>query len=163
MARPEDLVGYKEWKKVVRDKVASRFPQGVVARVTYLVLDHERWLLALYEKLKEEVAELDLAARHLMAQNPHTTTSFAIGGESTDYRKAMLNEVVDVLDVLEAITKEVGFTTEEIYGARRAKRESHGGFDDCAFLIWTHGYDVDPEGVVGEVWLNKTPYRVKDE
>jgi hypothetical protein len=82
MAKPEDLVGYKEWKKVVRDKVASRFPQGVVARVTYLVLDHERWLLALYEKLKEEVAELDLAARHLMAHKPHATTSLAIGGES---------------------------------------------------------------------------------
>ena len=98
--------------KLVRDRIPEIIAREGREPVT-LQLNGEQLLIALREKLKEEVAEL-LAA-----------------GD----REAATEELADVYEVLEAFAERMGIAPDELAKLKDHKRAERGGFEEGIFLI----------------------------
>ncbi|MFA4954054.1 MAG: nucleoside triphosphate pyrophosphohydrolase [Patescibacteria group bacterium] len=97
--------------KLVRDLVpAIMVLNGAVPRVR--CLNDEEYLLALRDKAVEEAQEL------VAAQN----------------REQILQELVDLSEVIQALCRAYGFSVEELEATRQRKRQERGGFDGKFFL-----------------------------
>jgi predicted house-cleaning noncanonical NTP pyrophosphatase (MazG superfamily) len=106
---------YSKNGKLVRDnclEIVAAEDSG--STTSHLFLNPEQLKLALFEKLKEEAAEV------FSAKN----------------RAELVSELADVLEVIESIKKNCEITSEEIEVARVLKKESRGGFDSGLFINW---------------------------
>lgn len=97
----------KIYNKLVRDNIPEIIEKnGKAAKLRKL--NDEEYKIALYEKLREEVAEL------IEAEN--------------------VEEMADVLEVLESICKLHGFSEDEVLKEKERKAKSNGGFDKRLLL-----------------------------
>ncbi len=97
-----------EYNKLVRDKI----PQIIEAKggtCRTVVLSEAEYIQKLEEKLSEELSEY-LESREL-------------------------EELVDLLEVMEALVKARGETWEELQRIKNAKSEVRGGFEDRILLL----------------------------
>lgn len=98
----------KVFNKLVRDKIPDMIrEQGEMPQVR--TLDEVPYILSLYDKLDEEVAEYHLD-----------------GG---------LEELADILEVCFALAETMDFSQEELLAKCQEKREQRGGFSGRQFLI----------------------------
>lgn len=97
----------KTFNKLVRDKIPEIIEADGRTCKTHILTDEE-YLIALEEKLNEEVAE---------------------------YQKDKnLEEMADVLEVLQAICVARGYSLEELEALRKKKASSRGDFSKKIFL-----------------------------
>ncbi|MDO4281714.1 MAG: nucleoside triphosphate pyrophosphohydrolase [Peptococcaceae bacterium] len=92
----------RSYNKLVRDKVPSAIVEGGDQAVTTVLEKKRDILLALDEKLDEEVCDYQVTKE--------------------------LAELADVLEVIHAIVETSGMTFEEFDAMRLRKREARGGF-----------------------------------
>ncbi len=97
----------KEYYKLIRDKIPEIIEREGL-KPDYNVLSEEEYIVALDNKLLEEVKEYQA--------------------------DKSLEEMADVLEVLYAICKARGYTVEELEAKRCEKSEQRGGFDKKLFL-----------------------------
>jgi predicted house-cleaning noncanonical NTP pyrophosphatase (MazG superfamily) len=103
--------------KLVRDKIPEIIRRsGRTPRVT--TLDEQAYRTALYDKLREEAAELRVARR----------------------REEVIDELADLLEVVVALAATHDVTLDAIIEAARRKRADRGGFE---MRLWLE--DTDPE------------------
>ncbi len=98
----------KTYNKLVRDKIPNIIKANGDIPYTRILSDEKEYLIALIDKLFEEAQELK--------DNPS------------------LEELADVLEVIYAIGKKLGFTTNQIESARKEKKSLRGGFSNRVFL-----------------------------
>lgn len=153
MARLEDILGYHEWNKLVRDKVPSRFPVGTVASVEH-VGNGDHLVSLLVAKLEEECKEVAAShVRHVATRSGIVPTS----GEAERARQAKNALIGELIDVLEVAFSALGYldVSEEAASVMRAEKErTHGAFMAGVFLRWTRGPD-SPTQTIGksfEIW-----------
>ncbi len=97
----------KVFNKLVRDKIPEIIEKDGRTCKTHILTDEE-YIVALEEKLNEEVAE---------------------------YQKDKnLEEMADVLEVLQAICLARGYSLDELEDLRKKKANSRGGFSKKIFL-----------------------------
>ena len=95
------------YHKLVRDKIPSIIAQnGKTANTT--ILDDRRYTAALEKKLKEETREY-LRSKDLM-------------------------ELADILEVVEALTKNQGASFEDVLALKQQKQTTNGAFAQQIFL-----------------------------
>ncbi|MGI6665593.1 MAG: nucleoside triphosphate pyrophosphohydrolase [Christensenellaceae bacterium] len=97
-----------EYHKLVRDKIPSIIEAEGYVPCTK-VLSTEAYLLALKEKLQEEVAEY--------------------------LADASLEELADILEVVYALAAATDHSIEALEEARALKHQTNGGFAEKIFLI----------------------------
>ena len=96
--------------KLVRDQIPAIIArQGREANIR--ILSPEEYTCALEQKLDEETAEF--------------------------HKEKNLEELADILEVVYALTEDLGSTKEELLEVYREKHEKRGGFRDRIFLIST--------------------------
>ncbi|CAJ0693305.1 nucleoside triphosphate pyrophosphohydrolase [Ralstonia wenshanensis] len=94
-------------EKLVRDRIPHIMREAGVPAIIRYIDQHDR-LRWLYEKLVEEVGELQAASS--------------------------LDECADVLEVLRSIAALLGHTLDEVIKAADVKRDARGAFDDGCIL-----------------------------
>ena len=100
------------YNKLVRDKIPAIIEaQGQKAKTC--ILDDEAYKRALETKLDEEVTEF--------------------------HKEINLEELADILEVVYALTENIGCSKEELFAANEKKRAERGGFQDRVFLISNEG------------------------
>lgn len=116
--------------KLVRDKILADM-QGLGQQVTYRKLDDAGYLRELHKKLLEEAGEFDAA-------KPDDA----------------LKELTDVLEVVEALAKQLGTDFTGLRKLQAESREKRGGFETRTFVErldladddpWVAYYAKDPE------------------
>lgn len=101
-----------QYHKLVRDKIPAIIEaQGETPHIR--ILEGEEYARRLEEKLDEEVAEY------------HADKNLA--------------ELADILEVVYALTENLGHTQEELLKVYREKHEKRGGFQKGIFLISKEG------------------------
>lgn len=100
-----DILRFRD-EKLIRDKLPE-IMRASGLRVFDRVLDDPEFLASLKTKLGEETAE-------------------AVAADSPE---ELLGELVDVMEVVLALTESQGFTMADLETARLAKREERGGFE----------------------------------
>jgi len=114
--------GYGCSGKLVRDRAIERVLQEDSTSVfSYKYLEPHELQVHLLNKLQEEVAEV-LESKH---------------------KEEMCLELVDVLDVVDAIMKHNNISKEELDIVRKNKYKSHGKFDSKLFIKW---HELGPSG-----------------
>ncbi len=98
----------KQYHKLVRDKIPEIIERsGKTCRTE--VLDDDAYLAMLDEKLGEELAE---------------------------YRESKsLEELADLLEVMEAVTKARGYSWEQLQAVKAEKKAARGGFEEKLLLL----------------------------
>ena len=100
------------YNKLVRDKIPAIIEaQGKKANIR--ILDDAEYLRMLEAKLDEEAGEF--------------------------HRDKNLEELADMLEVIYALTENLGHSKEELLEACEKKRQQRGGFRDRVFLISNEG------------------------
>lgn len=101
-----------QYNKLVRDKIPEMIAnQG--EKANYRILDDGEYIRYLEQKLDEEVGEY--------------------------HREKNLEELADILEVVFALSEDLGHSTEELMAVYREKHEKRGGFRDRIFLISKEG------------------------
>lgn len=98
----------RSYNKLVRDKVPTAIVDGGDDAVTKILEEKEDILMALDEKLDEEVCDYQVSKE--------------------------MTELADVLEVIHAIAETNGITFEELDRMRLDKREKRGGFSKMIYL-----------------------------
>lgn len=98
----------KKYGKLVRDKIPAIIEQSGGAPTFHVINDDAAYLQALCDKLIEEANEV------------HETP--------------VLEELADVLEVVFATGKALGYTSIQIEEARQQKADQRGGFEERIFL-----------------------------
>ena len=107
--------GYGCSGKLVRDRAIERgLEEDNTSTFSYKYLENNELQTHLLNKLQEEVAEI-LEAKH---------------------KEEMCLELVDVLDVIDAIMKHNNISQEELAIIRNNKHKSRGKFDSKLFIKW---------------------------
>lgn len=101
----------KIFNKLVRDKIPDIITRKSGKAVTR-ILPQEEYMLALYDKLQEEMAEF--------LQDPNA------------------EELADILEVIYALAPLVAGSLQELEKVRAAKAEERGAFDKRIFLTEVH-------------------------
>ena len=97
--------------KLLRDKIPDLLqPQG--SKLYFVILSDEEFQKQLKNKLLEEALEVQHATTH----------------------HEMLEELADVLEVVEAMAKSLGFSEKELQNCKQKKREEKGGYDEKKFI-----------------------------
>ena len=100
------------YNKLVRDKIPQIIQsQGEIPYVR--ILDQEEYTKCLEEKLDEEVREY--------------------------HQEQNLEELADILEVVFALSENLGYSNGELMEEYRKKHEKRGGFHDRIFLISKEG------------------------
>jgi len=111
-----DLPIENQYPKLVRDRIPAMITRDGKIASTHIA-DGSEYMSFLLAKLIEEASELRDA-------------------ESPDHQK---EEIVDVMEVLSAIQKALGFSMDELEEVRASKFEERGGFEGRIIL------DLKPE------------------
>ena len=99
-------------QKLVRDKISAMIEaQGKVPNIR--ILSDAEYTAELEKKLDEEVAEF--------------------------HKDQNLEELADILEVVYALTENLGYSKEELQTLREKKAAERGGFRDRVFLISNDG------------------------
>lgn len=101
----------QEFQKLVRDGIPEKIRKGGETPSIH-ILSTEEFAAELKKKLVEESREL----------------------ETADSPDAIIEELADVEEVLEALRAALFIDREKVEEARRAKRDKRGGFDGRIFL-----------------------------
>lgn len=101
-----------EFNKLVRDRIPELIRENGQNPLTRILNDWE-YSAALEQKLDEEVGEF--------------------------HRDRNLEELADILEVVYALTEDLGYTGDDLLDCCRHKREQRGGFRDRIFLISNEG------------------------
>ncbi|MBR6392702.1 MAG: nucleoside triphosphate pyrophosphohydrolase [Eubacterium sp.] len=96
------------YNKLVRDNIPEIIENNGQSAKT-VILDSEKYTVALEKKLKEETKEY-LHSREIM-------------------------ELADILEVVEALAKNQGSSFDEILELKKQKQEKNGAFDKKIFLV----------------------------
>jgi predicted house-cleaning noncanonical NTP pyrophosphatase (MazG superfamily) len=100
------------YNKLVRDKIPAIIEsKGKVPNTR--ILSNEEYAAELERKLDEEVSEF--------------------------HKDKNLEELADILEVVYALTENIGCSKEELFAANEKKRAERGGFQDRVFLISNEG------------------------
>ena len=100
------------YNKLVRDKIPAIIEsKGQSPHIR--ILSDEEYAAALAQKLDEEVAEF--------------------------HRDQNLEELADILEVVCALTENLGYSKEQLLEVCEKKRRERGGFHDRVFLISNEG------------------------
>ena len=103
------MIKIKTYNKLVRDKIPEIIEShGQTCKTE--ILDDEMYLRMLDVKLNEEIDEYQ--------------------------DSKSIEEIADVLEVLMAITKERGYSWQDVLQTQLKKRAEKGGFDKKNFLVW---------------------------
>ncbi len=102
------------YDKLIRDHVPEIMDAQEV-RYEVGVLGDEAFRRALLTKLAEEAAEAGEAAGH----------------------EALVRELADLSEVLDAVMEHAGIGVEEVRSMQRARRAERGGFERRLVLRWT--------------------------
>ena len=97
-----------QYNKLVRDNIPEIIENNGQSAKT-VILDSEKYTVALEKKLKEETKEY-LHSREIM-------------------------ELADILEVVEALAKNQGSSFDEILELKKQKQEKNGAFDKKIFLV----------------------------
>lgn len=98
------------YNKLVRDKIPEIIKKNG-SESTFRVLDNNEYLTMLEKKLYEELSEY-----------------------SSD---KSIYELADMLEVIYAVCRAQGYSTDELESIRIKKAEERGGFEDKIFLMET--------------------------
>ncbi len=98
------------YNKLVRDKIPEIIKKNG-SECTFRVLDNNEYLTMLEKKLYEELSEY-----------------------SSD---KSIYELADMLEVIYAVCRAQGYSTDELESIRIKKAEERGGFEDKIFLMET--------------------------
>ena len=113
MEKPGCVV-IKKYHKLIRDRIP-----GIIKKSGEIphcrVLDQREFFEALKKKILEEAKEL-IAAKD---------------------RKEIINEIVDILEIVDALITEIGVSKLEICTLRRRKNQKRGAFKKRLFLVIT--------------------------
>ncbi len=101
----------KNFNKLVRDKIPELLDKNG-GETEIEILDNEKYIECLLEKLKEECEEVI----------------------SADSRENLTEELADLLEVINAIAKTNDIDFDKIEKIRLDKKEKRGGFDSKIFL-----------------------------
>ena len=101
-----------EIQKLVRDKIPAII-QSKGKTPNIRILSDAEYTAALEKKLDEEVAEF--------------------------HKDQNLEELADILEVVYALTENLGYSQEELQALREKKAAERGGFRDRVFLISNDG------------------------
>ena len=116
---------YFKFNKLVRDKVVENMIQNKQVPVGIRVLSDEEFEQELIKKLAEEVSEL----------------------KDVKSKDELLDELVDVVEILNYIKKQLQISTSEINEKVSAKKKKSGGFDNKVY--------IEKVGVLeGSEWIN---------
>lgn len=113
----------KIYNKLVRDKIPELL-ESKDLQFTMKTFNYLQYLTALQNKLIEECNET-VTALVMNASFPQLAES----------RADVIEELADILEVMWAITDEIGATPEDVEAARLAKLESRGGYTKQVKLI----------------------------
>lgn len=102
----------KIFNKLVRDRIPEIIAKNG-GNPTVKTLNDEEYETAIFEKLKEECAEV----------------------VATENNDDLTEELADLFEVINAILKTKNITFDEIEKVRLSKKEKRGGFDKKIFLI----------------------------
>lgn len=98
------------YNKLVRDRIPEIIKAGgKKCRVS--TVSGEQLIQALQQKLKEEMEEFTASERDL-------------------------EELADILEVVDALTVQLGSNLERVMELKERKRETRGGFDQGVWLEW---------------------------
>ena len=97
----------KHYDKLVRDRIPEII-ESTGKTCTTRILSREEYLQKLDEKLNEELAEYQ--------------------------QSKSLEELADLLEVMEAVVKARGYTTEQLHRVQEEKRAERGGFEKAILL-----------------------------
>lgn len=109
----------KIYNKLVRDKIPEITRANGGAPIVR-VLTADEFRVALQKKLREEANEV------FMESAPED----------------ILAELADCLEVIETLTKELGFSLEALHAQKELKRQQKGGFEKKLFLEKVEEKDV---------------------
>lgn len=101
-----------QYNKLVRDRI-SEIIETQGEKANYRVLDDKEYTRHLEEKLDEEVGEY--------------------------HQEKNLEELADILEVVFALSEDLGHSTEELMEVYQKKQEKRGGFRGRIFLISKEG------------------------
>ena len=101
----------KIFNKLVRDKIPEMLDKNGGETETE-ILDNEKYIGCLFNKLKEECEEVITA----------------------DSKENLAEELADLLEVMNAVAKTNNIDFAEIENIRTAKKEKRGGFERKIFL-----------------------------
>lgn len=110
----------KQFNKLVRNKILDIIKKNGDSAMYRILNDDAEYIQALLEKDEEELHELIEAV--------------TLKESSNQGKDHVLEELVDKLEVLEALTEALGFSKETLYQKQREKREARGGFDKRIYL-----------------------------
>src|SRR4051812_9732899 len=105
---PSDLPVENEYPKLVRDNIPQivQDQRGVEVETKILESDNE-YVKYLLKKMLEEAAEL----------------------EHAEQKGNTKEELADIFEIIDALLKVKGLTTEDIRAVQKEKREKNGGFE----------------------------------
>ena len=100
------------YNKLVRDKIPAII-ESKGKRANIRILSDDEYTAELTRKLDEEVSEF--------------------------HKDKNLEELADILEVVYALTENIGCSKEELFAVNEKKRAERGGFQDRVFLISNEG------------------------
>ena len=103
---------YFTFNKLVRDKIVESMIQNKQVPTGIRVLSDSEFTKELLKKLGEEVTEL----------------------QQIDDKEKLLEELVDVIEILNYLKKDLNLSASEISAKIAAKKKTHGGFDNRVFV-----------------------------
>ncbi len=113
-----------KYNKLVRDKIPDIIKEEG-GNAAYHTLSEKKYITELDKKLNEEVKEYQA--------------------------DKSLEEMADVLEVLYAICKARGYTTQELEAKRKEKAEINGSFDERIFLEYVENGDTTNSDTVSDM------------
>lgn len=100
------------YNKLVRDRIPEIIrAQGEIPSIR--ILSEQEYRVQLERKLDEEISEF--------------------------HNDRNLEELADILEVIYALTENLGFSKEDLMAAYKKKHDERGGFSDRIFLISKEG------------------------
>jgi len=104
----------KKYNKLIRDKILEII-KGAGEKPYWRVLNKKEYLKEIKKKILEEAKELI----------------------NTKSKEGIINEIVDIQELIDVLTLEIGLTKPQISKQQKIKNKKRGGFKKKLFLIKT--------------------------
>ena len=115
--------------KLVRDRIPDILNERGIAYGAHLLTSHEEMLVAIFDKVQEELDELHAAALDSTVDDPDPGH--------------VLEELVDLTETVDALRVILGVDVDTLGDAMIAKRAERGGFEKGIFLDWTEENETE--------------------
>jgi len=104
----------KKYNKLIRDRILEII-KAAGERPSWRILNKKEYLREIKKKILEEAKELTKAKN----------------------KKEIINEIVDIQELIDILTSEIGLTKPGIKRQQKIKNKKRGGFKKKLFLIKT--------------------------